>query len=395
MQPKTLSASSLGNWEECQAKWVASNYHYIPETGDKSPAKVGTSVHYALEHFVRRVYIERTHQWDDLPHLLELYHEGYLETFGSAKKSTAEYKDGLALTKKWHARTDLSGWEIDNVEEKKRVPIGPTGILLTYIFDRVEKRITETGKRVIRVTDYKTIRRQYGHAELLDNLQVRIYALAAAIEYKDWAPDEIWVHLDLLRHDDIGVRISHEQNLETWQYLLDTARLIQATEEKDAIPTLGPGCTYCPVKSSCKAVTKNIEHGGILALGGDLEAIVLLREKVSGQEKALDLLGGQLDEMLLAEAKNRGVTSFEVLGRPIKIKTSGRRVISDTSLAAKIIGPELMATVGKLGIGDVEKLIDSKVLDDDQVAQLEGLVTKSFSAARAELLPVPPLKKGK
>lgn len=393
MQPKTLSASSLSNWEECQAKFVASNLHFIPETGKKEAAKVGTAVHYALEHFVRDTCMDRTEGWGNLPHLLELYHEGFMDTFGSAAKTSSEYKDGLALTKKWYARTDLSEWDVDNVEEKKRIPIGDTGILLTYIFDRIDRRTTVTGKKILRVTDYKTIRRTYSYDEMRENLQVRIYALAAWLEYQEWGPDEVWVHLDLLRHDDIGIKVTVEENLETLTYLLDTARLIQGTDEKNATRTMGPGCVYCPIRATCPAVLSNAAGGGIMGLAGDLEATVLLLEQTQAQEKALKLLNAELAGFLMAEAQERDTTSFTVLGRPIKVKASSRRVLSDTSLAARIIGPELMATVGKLGIGDVEKIIDSQVLAPDQVEELEGLIVKNFSEPRAELGPIPPLKK--
>lgn len=719
LRPKTLSASSLSNWEDCQAKFKAANVDFVPEVGKKEPAKVGTSAHYALEHFVRMVYIDKTAQWDDIKLLLSLYYEGYKETFGNADKGSAEFKDGLALVKKWHKRTDLSGWEVLAVEEKKREPIGETGVRLTYIFDRVMRRVDETGRKILLVTDYKgldrdtdiptptgwttmakleegdyviggdgepctvvhkseihyrdcyrisfddgtsivcddehrwavrlgnssyahevltplemlarglkggsgrqneiavehgpvllpdadlpldpyvfgawigdgsasdgritkpcpplfaeierrgykvgdiisdgmtrtvygirgtltelgvlgnkhlpdlylrasykqrldllrgimdtdghwnttrqravlnttsrryaedvyelvvslgwtanifktrgtgfgkkfdawqlwftptgeeifiarppvdyrpksvrpfrrvikaiekvdmvptqcievdsadhcflagrqmvkthnTERKNYTFEQLRRKLQVRIYGLAAAIEFKEWAPDEIWVELDMLRFDGpVGVEITREQNIETWEYLLDTTAMILATDTSNLMRTLGPGCNYCPVQASCPELMKHVDTGGVLGLGNDIDALVTFREMVAGKANGLDKLQAQLDAMIHNYAEQNNSVKFPAADWDVVVTAPTRRGLSDVSRAAAIIGPELMAMIGKLNIGDVDKLLEGEQLTEDQKAQLDRLIVRNPSKIGLKIEPKSKLAKEK
>ncbi|WKW85499.1 Cas4 family exonuclease [Rhodococcus phage Reynauld] len=393
MQPKTLSASSLNNWEDCPAKFKASNIDFIPESGKKEAAKVGTSVHYALEHFVRAVYMEKTHQWDDQKYLLELYTKGYEIEFHSADRKADTYKDGLKLTKEWHKRTDLTGWEIDNVEEKKRFPIGTTGIKFTYIFDRVMKRIDEHGRRILYVTDYKSIRRTYTFNELERMLQMRMYALMAAIEYRDWKPDEIWVELDLLRYSPVSIEVTRKELIEALGYLVRTVRLIRSADENDLPRTIGSGCKYCPIAATCEPLQDNIAGGGIASIS-DIDEVGALRYRLNGQREALENLVNDLDEKLKAHAEQSDVSNFSAGGHPVKIFASGRRGLSNSAAAASIIGPEYMKQFGKLNISDVDKLLDSGMLRDEQEAQLRRLITKNYNKASVKVEAIPPMDKG-
>lgn len=157
MQPPTISASSLANWEDCPAKFRAANIERLPEYGDKAAAKTGTVVHYAAEHFVRRVHIEKIAKWSDADLLVELLKAGYRQTFHKADYSSREYKDALAMAQTWHARTDLSGVRVLSVEAKKRhmlkAPSGP--MPLTYILDRLDLADNGDGTVDLHVVDYK------------------------------------------------------------------------------------------------------------------------------------------------------------------------------------------------------------------------------------------------
>jgi len=403
MKPKTLSASSLSNWEECQGKFLAVNVQYVEEYGDKNAAKVGTTVHYALEHFVRDTCMNGTHSWTGvdesgqqvpggLDHLLALMHEGYKDTFGSANKRSEHYKDALKLTKDWYARTDLSGWTIDSVEQKKRIPLGETGILLTYIYDRVQRKIDEDGRRILWITDYKSERRTYSYDELRDKLQARIYAVAGAIEYREWQPDEIWVELDMLRHTPVAIEITREENQETWDYLMETAHMILATPEESVKRTVGSGCGYCPVKATCAAVQSNIAAGGVMSL--DIEEMIEMHAQLSGQAKALSNLVGEMEGRLEDHFERIGSDKFtSASGRPVKMVQGGRRELSDVSRAADIIGPELMKMFGKLNIGDVEKLLDSEQITGQQKAELRRLIYRKPTKASIKVGDVPAVKK--
>lgn len=390
MKPKTLSASSLQNWEDCPAKFHASNVEFVPEVGKKEPAKEGSAVHYALEHFVRKVYIEKTHEWSDYATLEELYNEGFRSEFGSADKSSEWYKDGLFLVKGWYQRTNLEGKEILAVEEKKRIGILPGDILLTYIFDRVERWIDEDGLKILKVTDYKTERNDYTFESLIRKLQVRIYGLCAAIEFKDWQPDEIWVELDMLRFAPISIRLDWDDNKATWDYLQETAQMILDADPETLPRTLGPGCRYCPISGTCGELRKAREAGSVLALT-DINEIVSLRAEINAQVTGLEQVAAQLDSAIHEYAKSTGQIKFVAGGHPVKITAPSRRNI-DTSQAAKIIGPDLMAKFGKLNIGDVDKLLKGEDLNDDQKLKLKKLIGKKFNNPGLDIAPVPAIK---
>ncbi|URG17406.1 nuclease [Rhodococcus phage Mbo2] len=390
MKPKTLSASSLQNWEDCPAKFGASNVDYIPEIGKKEPARVGTSVHYALEHFVRKVYMEKTADWSDTKLLLSLLDEGYREEFGAVDKASEWYKDALALTKDWHKRTNLEGREILAVEEKKRIGILPGDILLTYIFDRVERFIDEDGLRILKVTDYKTERKDYTHDALINKLQVRIYGLCAAIEFKEWKPDEIWVELDMLRFTPISVRVDWDDNKATWDYLQEVAQKILDSEKDDLPHVLGPGCRYCPIQAACPELRKSRDSGSVLSIT-DIADIVSMRHEISGQLTGLEMMASQLDSAIHAYAEETGQRSFVAGGHPVKITAPSRRNI-DASQAGKIIGPDLMRQYGKLNITDVDKLLKGDVLNDEEKLALKKLIGKKFINPGLDIKPVPPIK---
>lgn len=376
MKPASVSASSLNNWFSCQALFAAANLDRVPEFGEKVAANVGTAVHYALEKFIEEVYLKRITQWDDLKRLLELYHEGFLKTFGHSNKSSDEFKDGLSMVKKWHKRTDLSGWEILSVEQYRQIPIANTGVKLTYILDRFQKR-TDDGRTVLKVVDYKTIRRTYSHDQLENMLQMRLYGLAAAIQAKmeGWTPDEIWVELDLLRHEPIGIEITREQNEETWNLLLDVVNLILSTDESKVTRTLGPNCKYCPVAVSCPQLKKHISNGGVL--GKNIEEMVSEYYELSSQAEAISGVLSQLETLIKDYAERTELTNFVAGKHPVSITAGTRRGLSDASVAAGIIGPVLMKMFGKLNITDVDKLLDSDQISETQKAQLRKLIVRN------------------
>lgn len=396
MKPKSVSASSLNNWFSCERLFAAANLDYVPEFGEKNAANVGTVVHYALEYFVDAVFIKKTHTWDDLAYLLKLYHEGFLKIFGRVDKMDDDFKDGLALTKKWHKRTDLSRWEIMSVEEKRQLPIAQTGVLLTFIFDRIQRQVTDTGRIVVKVVDYKTIQRSYSHEQLEKMLQMRLYGLAAAMQAKleGWHYDELWVELDLLRKDGpVGIEITREMNEETWDLLLEVVEHILNTDKGQVKATLGPNCKWCPVANDCPEAKKHIAAGGVL--GKTIEEIVHDYYELKAQSGIIEGLLGQHEAIIQAHAEKIEKVKFDVAGHPVVISAGSRRDISDASVAAGIIGPELMKMFGNLKISDVDKLLDSDQLTPVQKAQLSRLIVRKPNKQSLKVEPPSPFAKEK
>lgn len=397
MIPKSLSASSLKNWMDCPAMFVASNIRRVPEVraNGSNRAKVGTAAHYALEHFVDDVYLKKVADWSDLELLVRYVHDGFKDAFGHADFSSEDFKDALNLVKNWHARTDLSKWTVLQVEQKKQYQIADTGVPFTYIFDRISYRITDDGIKILKVTDYKSIVDLPNFSDLETHMQLRFYGLMAAIEYKDWAPDEIHVELDLLRHDTTrGIEIKRSENIETWNFLLETTRMILETDEDKAEYRLGPGCRYCPIAASCPELKTHADAGG--ALGWSLDKVLQRYHEITGQMKGLDALSRQLGDIIAAEAKNS--EDGRAHGAGGWLGTFGkrsRRELRDTITAAEIIGPDLMKTIGTINIGDIDKLLDSELITEDQKNQLRSLIVRNPIKNSLKVTPPNPMKKAK
>lgn len=402
----TVSASSLATYEECPQKYAATYIDRL-DGGSSVPADTGTTCHYALEHHVHDVYIAKTHEWDDLANLLKHYDDGYVLTFKTRNKDTDAYKDGLSLVKAWHKRTDLSKVTVLTTEQKVRtstqVPLPETIIdyktgdpiiemLLTYIFDRCDYFVKDDGTKVVRVVDYKSVQAMWTYDDIEEKIQTKIYGLAAFIQYKDWAPDEVQVVMDLLRHDRcVGVSFTRDEVIATWTYLQETVRDILAMRREDAPYRVGDGCRYCPIKVSCPALNANIDGGGIQSLI-TIDQLIDARYRLDGQAKGLAQLVREIDSAIMRHAKETKATSFEAAGLKVQITAKGMRQITDTEKVAKIIGPDKMARIGKVGVGEIDKLIKDDMLTDEQKGEIKSLITKEYGKPSVSIKPPPPIK---
>lgn len=244
------------------------------------------------------------------------------------------------------------------------------------------------------VKTHNTENRTYSFEELEAKLQARIYALCAAIEYSWWGPDVIQVELDMLRYSPTGVTFTAEDNLETWKYLLKSVHRIEQMDENKLRRTLGSGCTYCPIAATCEPLRANIDGGGEMSLT-DIGEIVPLRFQMKGVADAAKKLVEALDQRIRQYAEQAGQTKFEVAGHPVKFQSRSTRDLADPSLVAQIIGPELMAMFGQLKISDVDKILDTGGLSDEQRAAITAQIVKKFSSGglTVKVEPVPALQK--
>lgn len=376
MEPKSFSASSLQVAETCLARYKAENIDKVPLM-DNKPALTGTSVHWALEHFVKQVYIDKTAKWEDSKLFLDLYKIGYMDTFGSANLDTPEYIDGLDLAKKWYMRTKLADTVVScEVKENFAIKTSIGKIPVNYIWDRCD--MLEDGS--IRVIDYKTIRATVSPEQLREKIQPRLYALAAQIKWPH-AP-RIWVTYDLLRHDPVGASFTKEENLEFYRYLQRAAERIIATDEDIVPETLNPECRFCARLATCDTMQKSIAGGSIMGIEPDAAAFRLLQ--VDSQMKALKQLADQLDAILLKEAEERDEYEWTTDKVAVKITARGMRSINSNA-AAQILGPELTAKYGTFGIGKIDDIIKAEDLTDKQISDLKALIFKRYGEPSAKV----------
>lgn len=394
MRPKTISASSLQAAQDCLAMYHAKYFDYIPESGKKEPAKRGTTVHYALQHFVDLVCIQKTADWDDTKLLKKLYDEGYVKTFLTADRQNEWYKSGWEMVKTWHKRTDLSEIEVLSVEQKRRTPVPSArydrklpaakqpaaGIVpLSYIIDRVDRYIhPATGNRVIRCVDYKTQNKPLSADKVKRKLQAKVYAAAAMVYYKDEKPDEIRVQLDFLQYDPIEVVFTIEECVGIWVDLRrELQRILDVNEKKTKLPrTMGAHCKYCPIAFTCEELKKNVDGGGIHSL--DTNGQAALRAELQVRREAAGAIIKQLDEHLLEEATEQDVTEFKAGEHTVRLKLSSRRYV-DQYGAMMILGVERYASLAPMTMAKYDELMKGDELDLDQKKRMRGIVEKRWS----------------
>lgn len=391
MRPKTISASSLQDAQDCLALYHAKHFERVPESGKKEPAKRGTTVHYALQHFVKAVCIDKTASWDDKKLLRKLYDEGYVLTFATCDRTTSWYQSGWKMVLRWHARTDLSDVEVLSVEEKRRTPVPSarydrrkpaaqqsktSGIVpLTYIWDRCDRYIHPiTGNRVIRIVDYKSQNRPISAEKLKNKLQAKIYACAAMTYFKDERPDQIRIQFDFLQYEPIEISYTPEECVRIWVDLRRELQRIMDIPAARRLPRqLGAHCKYCPIAFSCDEVRKNIDGGGIHSL--DTAGQASLRAELEGRKEALGALIAQLDEHLIAEANELDMTEFVAGEHTVRLKLGSRRII-DQALALKIMGPDLYVQYAPLTVEKWEELMRSDEVDVEQKKLMKGVIEK-------------------
>ena len=382
MELKTLSASALLTFEECPARYNAENVNRTPRVGGTGPADLGTAVHGALEQYVIAVFLNRTA--DASFKLLAMYYQiSYAETFGTSDRSHPSYKEGLAMLQTWYDRTDLSGVQVISCEKKDHIIIktsdGPKR--LNFIWDRCDM-FFEGDRKIIRVVDYKTIRANLSPDDLRHKLQARIYAMCAAAWFKEEAPDEIWIQFDLLRYGPVEVTFTRDTNLETWNYVKSTAEKIIAMDGDTAPRSLGPGCMYCVLKTSCPLLQRNVVHGGVLSL--TLEQMMESYLALEAQNKASKYAMEELADMMLSIARERNEISIEEGDFQLEFKSRRSRTV-DSQEAIEILGPTMTSQMATFGVTDIEKLLKSEELSDAQKSLLRRTIGEKWGDPKPKI----------
>jgi hypothetical protein len=390
MIPTSLSASSVLVSEGCLARWKVEYFNKAPSM-DSDPAMVGTTCHFAFEHFVKAVYLDKTHTWDDVAYLEALYKIGYVQTFGNADYDTAEFADGAALVAQWYDR-NRQGLPntVLTTEQKTTFPLKTSvgEIPFTYIFDRMDQ-VNDTEFEVV---DYKSIRAFVTSQDLKKKVQPRAYALAAQIQYPH--ATRIWVSFDMLRHGGIvGCVFTRDENAATYRYLQRAAERIIATPEDDAPETLNPECNYCLRKSICETLEKANRHGSVLGLS--LEQVAEKRVQVQSQIKALEYLDAELDELLMKEAEQQDSLEFEAGPWKIEMTASARRKATNPMAITRLVGPELTAKYGNWTVGNVDKMLESGVLTPEVAAEVRRYIPLQYGEPKSKVTPKDPFEESK
>lgn len=404
MRPKTISASSLANAQDCLSKFAAVNLDFVPEVGRKEPAWMGSTIHHVCQWFVYFVWIKKSHDWDDMELFMRLYDEGYAIHFKTCDTRSKWYDEGLELALAWRERTDLSDVEVLSVEEKRRTPIpsakydktksadqnwadnNAAVVPLSYIWDRADWYVHPiTGLTHVRVVDYKSQYLNLTENQVKAKLQCQIYAMVAMIYFKDRKPDVIEVELDMLRYGPVNARFTPEQCVRTWNDLRKELQRILDTSVSQAkrMRTLGPGCRYCPIAPTCDRLKSNIDGGGLMSLS--LEETVQMRADLEAQMKTSKVLIEQADLMIAAEAIELDVLEFVVGQWEIELKSTSRSSLPQGE-ARLVLGDELYANMAPITMAKFKQLMKSDtILTEEQKIALSSIVDKTFGDPKVKV----------
>lgn len=354
--------------ESCPSRYHA-EYILRGERPQNNAAALGTTVHAALEWYVKAVYIDKTKQ-PSLDYLLQLFRMHFAVEFGTFDNDSEEFKDGVDMLKAWFARTDFSTREVISCEVKTSYPIqtsaGP--IPFNYIWDRFDK----IGDGEYEVIDYKSIRFGFPPRELRNKIQARIYGLMAQILKPD--AKRVWVTFDLLRHDGpVSIVFSRDDNIATWNYIHDMAEKILAMKETDLPETLNNECRWCVRKAQCGALRSNIAAGGVFSVVDD--EVVDLRAMMEYQRKALEEAARELDKLIFEQALRDDTIYYESDSNNLSIGWSSRRSV-DPERVLQVVGPELFQKYDGplMTYTTFNKLLKDKSISPSMKEQLKGLV---------------------
>lgn len=392
MIPRTLSATALQTASLCLARFHAE--HIVRSKGAAGDAALaGSAAHGALEMFVVNCYLKKEAE-PTLDLLLVYYELSYVQTFGSSDFDTEIFREGVAMLKAWHKRTDFSTFTVLSAEVKESFPIPAMvdGVKVEIPFNYILDRFDDMGDDVYRVNDYKTNRWGVTPSELRNKIQARCYALAMQIKFPN--AKQIWVEFDMLRHDGpVGVTFTREDNIATWKWLKREAQRIIDTPDDRPIPeTINPECNFCVRKSTCGTVRKNILVGGILSFGTVLE-IVDKRAELEYQKKAIAAAIDEMDTAIIAAAKEEDIFEFETEMNKLTFASSSRRSV-DADRVFMVIGPDLARKYGgsSIKMADFDALITDPSLTPQQKKQLSGLVFSNRGEPRVAVKPQPSIK---
>lgn len=372
MEVKSLSATAIQTFEACPARFKAENVDKVKGIGNNA-ASTGSTVHGALELYVKVVYIDKTEEPSKA--LLDTFLKlSYTQTFNSSDFTTDEFKDAQEMIDKWFDSTDVGDvHRVISVEVKEHffIPTSIGNIQFNFIWDRFD----ELRPGVFRVVDYKSNRWDIQPGDLRKKIQARAYALACAIKLKaEGIPyTEIWVQFDMLRFGPKGIRFPREDIEATWKFLCDTAQRVVDSDPNDLEERLNDQCLFCVRKVECSALKANIMVGGIHSLS-TAEAVDV-RALVNWQVKGLEALAKELDRKILSEAKELELETIVTDKAIMRVTVSSRRKV-DAAMVQRALGPKLWDRHGSASItmGKIDELLRGSELSDEQKTQLRSLI---------------------
>ena len=246
---------------------------------------------------------------------------------------------------------------------------------VVYIWDRAD--LMADGS--IKVVDYKSWMKCMTADEIFHDIQVRLYALAAAIKFKERNPPYIWVALDQLRYGlPTAVRFTRDDLREIWLWLRGVFEAILLSDGTQEI--VGNACRWCVRSSECVSFDRAVKAGTVMSYRDPADAArqvaeinAVLPALMNNKAQLLAYLETYLEEQgYLDERFENGVL--------VRITPKRNRTV-DHDAAVEAVGVEIAARSGKLGVTVIDELLEGSELTDDQKLALRKAVTEGVTTS--------------
>jgi hypothetical protein len=200
-------------------------------------------------------------------------------------------------------------------------------------------------------------------------IQVRLYALSAAIKYKDREPPAIWVTYDQMRTAPVSVRFTKSDNRATWNYLRTVYDRILASDGTKE--TVNEDCRYCPRKATCRTLDAAITSGNIQKLRQNPELAALRLAELRAAKNAMDTITSELEEFMEELLEEHNVPELVYESGVVVKMTIRRNRKPEMERIAKLVGPELMARYGKMSLSDIDELLKSDEIEEELKVEIK------------------------
>lgn len=286
-----------------------------PIIGGYSAANLGTACHDALE----KLYEDKGLKGNKAD-LLKIYDE----INDNSPLKADDYADGREILSNWFEKVYLNyqteetrrfiGAEVQfgyspRHDEGTEMLVG--GVPIHGYIDRVDEIITEDGKRIIEVVDYKSNRSPKPRVEIDDtqNAEVNIYLMAARKLYPD-ADEYVFVY-DFLRWGLFKTSRTKETLIDYLRFMKrvhNYAVNLDKPEQK-----LGSACGWCDYHDECEKIKEaknNDVASQVLGKGASMGALAKEHAAVSALASALYRRKAKLESEMKANLTRNDMLSY-------------------------------------------------------------------------------------
>jgi len=243
MELKGLSATGIKDFLQCQLKTVF-RYDRQVQRIMNDHARIGISVHEALEQFTRRMMLKQS-----FPDQSD--YEFAVTVF--MNKATSEgltdmgfYEDGKTMVIEWIDRYDPTE-KVLEVEHFFRIET-PDGVPIVGAIDKVRIIDDDT----IEIVDYKTSRNALTTWQLKDDIQLSMYDLAARIIWPQYSKRILTLEYPRINKTATSRRTDAQS--ETFrQFLVSTWKQMNEVVDEETSGRINNLCGWCDYKNYCPA----------------------------------------------------------------------------------------------------------------------------------------------